>query len=275
MTKTTTTRLVGTGAAYIRVSTDQQDTERQYASIQKFTADNNGTIPERHWFKDQGWARDTADDRPDFKQLMKLADEGKVQWIVVDALDRFGTKNAKHLITYLYRLDQAGCKLFDVQGKEWTGEDIATVITAVVEGDKSRGEQMDKSYRTMSGKATKARLGEWQGGPPRFGFDVACYSRETGEERWRVIFEGHNLRLKVESDGTKRFDGEDNFPQHQKVTEVMKVTPSKDKGKVAAAIAVFKRFATESVNFATLATHLNKLGFRNWFGGRANASNFP
>src|SRR5207237_7534560 len=124
----------GPGAGYVRVSDDQQDTLRQYEALHAFEKRHGVTIPEANWFKDEGWARDTADRRPDFQRLMKLAETGRVRWIVVDQLDRFGTKNAKQLITYLHRLDEAGCKLYDAAGKEWTGEDIATIITAGVEG---------------------------------------------------------------------------------------------------------------------------------------------
>jgi DNA invertase Pin-like site-specific DNA recombinase len=83
-----------------------------------------------HWYKDEGWARDTADERPDFQQLMKLVEAGRIQWIVVDRLDRFGTKSSKQLIVYLYRLEEAGCRLFDASGREWTGDDDATEISA-------------------------------------------------------------------------------------------------------------------------------------------------
>src|SRR5262249_45454425 len=148
--------LDGTGAAYIRVSTDQQETVRQYDSVHAFERQHGVTIARQYWFEDEGWARDEADRRPDFQRLMKLAEAGRVQWIVVNALDRFGTKDAHQLVAYLHRLRECGCKLYDVSGKDWTGADIATVITVVVEGDKSKGEQTSKSYRTLGGKAAKA-----------------------------------------------------------------------------------------------------------------------
>src|SRR5207244_848192 len=96
--------LSGTGAAYIRVSTDQQDTMRQYDNVRGFENRHGVTIGKDYWLEDEGWARDTADRRPNFQRLMKLADAGRVQWIVVDQLDRFGTKNSKQLISYLHRL---------------------------------------------------------------------------------------------------------------------------------------------------------------------------
>jgi DNA invertase Pin-like site-specific DNA recombinase len=155
--------LSGSGAAYIRVSTDQQDTERQFAAVRAFEQRRKVSIPKHHWFRDEGWARDEADKRPDFQRLLKLAESGAVQWIVVDALDRFGTKDAHQLVHYLYRLREGRCRLYDAAGKEWTGEDIATIITAVVEGEKSKGEQTSKSHRVLGGKIEKARAGQWQG----------------------------------------------------------------------------------------------------------------
>ena len=153
-------------------------------------------------------------------------------------------------------------------GKEWTGEDIATVITAVVEGAKSKGEQTSKSHRVLGGKIAKARLGEWQGGPVRLGFDVVCYQRETDKELWRVVIEGRNKRVKVYPDGrAERFDREGNFPKVQPIPEVLRLAPSKDQAKIEAAVSVFKRYATESIGFSVLAHYLNALGWRNGCGG--------
>jgi DNA invertase Pin-like site-specific DNA recombinase len=265
---TTDLDLRGDGAAYVRVSDDQQDTERQYAALRAFEKRHGVTIPKQHWFKDEGWARDTADRRPDFQRLMKLAEAGVVKWIVVSERDRFGTTDADEFVYYRYRLRRWGCRLFDAAGTDWTRKDIATVITAVVEGEKSEQEQHGISKRTLGGKAAKARAGEWQGGPVRLGFDVVCFQRETDRELWRVVFEGRARRLKVYPDGhTERFDGEANFPKFQPATEVLRVAPSRDKTKIAAAVSVFERFAAESISFTALAHYLNELGYRNSYGG--------
>lgn len=264
----TASTLSGTGAAYIRVSTDQQDTERQYAAIREFERRHSVTIAPHHSYKDVGWARDADKLRPEFNRLLDLAKRGAVKWIVVDRLDRFGTKNAKRLFGYLADLEDCGCRLFDGTGKDWTAEDAATEITAWLAGRTSTQEQLEKSHRVLGGKAAKARAGEWQGGPVRLGFDVVCYHRETGKELWRVIFEARSKRLRVFPNGEReRFDGEKNFPKCQPLTEVMRVAPSKDKAEIAAVVSVFQRFATESVSCNNLAHFLNGLGYRHSFGG--------
>jgi DNA invertase Pin-like site-specific DNA recombinase len=274
MSATNTPDLSGDGAAYIRVSDDEQDTKRQHEAIRNFLERYGVTVPQSHHFEDEGWARDTADRRPDFQRLMRLVEAGKIKWIVVDQLDRFGMKTAKQLFAYLYRLEEAGCRLYDATGKEWTGDDDGTEINAWVEGKKSTKEQHGISRRVLGGQVARAKDGCWQGGPVRLGFDVACYSLATDAELWRVVTLGRGAggggprRLKVYPDGrTERFDGADNFPVFQPATEVLRIAPSRDQAKVDAAVAVFQRFATESVGFAALAHWLNAGGFRNSHGG--------
>jgi DNA invertase Pin-like site-specific DNA recombinase len=263
--------LTGDGAAYVRVSDDQQDTQRQYAAVHAFEQRFGVTIPKAHWFEDLGWARDTADVRPAFQRLLELVEAGRIKWIVVDQLDRFGTKDAHQLIAYLHRLREAGCRLYDAEGKDWTDADIATVINAVIKGDQSKKEQHGMSHRVLGAKIGFARAGEWQGGQVRLGFDVACHAAD-GDELWRVVFLGRVggvlRRLKVWPDGrTEAFDGANNFPRTQPETEVLRLTPSRDRAKLDAVRSVFKRYATESVGFTALAHYLNGLKFRNSLGG--------
>jgi DNA invertase Pin-like site-specific DNA recombinase len=277
-------RLTGAGAAYLRVSTDRQDTERQLASIRAFLERHGVSIPAAHWFEDHGWERDADAERPEFNRLLALARAGKLAWIVIDRLDRFGTRSAKRLFGYLGDLEEAGCRLFDAGDREWTGEDDATELTAWLGGKTSTKEQREKSYRVLGGMARCALAGEWLGGPPRLGFDVGCFDRATDRELWRVVYEGREvvgttrrrgkdrptyrvLRRKVYPDGREeRLDGSVVFRQ-SKDTEVMRLTPARDAARREAARGVFTRYATEAVSFFDLAKWLNSLGIRNSFGG--------
>lgn len=269
MSKATDLHLTGTGAAYIRVSTDHQDTLRQHNAIHVFEKEHGVKIAEDRWYEDQGWARDTADRRPQFQKLLGDVEAGRVQWIVVDNLDRFGTKSTKQLGHYLYRLEESKCRLFDVTGRDLTGDDIATEITTLVEGKNATAEVRKLSSRVQGEKAGLARNGEFQGGDVRFGFDLACFARSTPEkELWRVVFEGHHMRLKVYPDGREeRYDGPGNIPSHQKKSEYLQIVPSVHKGRVEAAVRVFERYATEDVSPTALARELNTGGFTTNRGG--------
>src|SRR5262245_19707530 len=97
-------KLDGPLAAYLRVSTDQQDTVRQYDAIHAFEKRHGITIPPHLWFKDEGWARDKADKRPDFQRMLKLVERGQLRTLVVPEIHRFGTKDEFQLMHYLHLL---------------------------------------------------------------------------------------------------------------------------------------------------------------------------
>jgi DNA invertase Pin-like site-specific DNA recombinase len=264
-------QLTGVGAAYIRVSEDDQDTVRQYAAIEAFQARNEVTIAKHNTYEDINWKRSQADSRPAFQALLGAAEAGRVNWIVVAELDRFGTEDADQLIHYRYRLRKAGCRLYDCKDVEWTAKNIATLITAVVEGHRSEGETRDKSGRIIGGMAAWAKRGDWLGGVPPFALDVACYplAGATEQECWRVVFEGFQKRLQVFPDGTtKRADGKGGFPAWNDEQECLRLTPTRDKAKLAALRNLFKRYATESIGFTVLAHWLSDLDFRTAGGGR-------
>lgn len=250
--------LSGNGAAYIRVSKEDQETDRQHESIASFQKRHEVKIPKNRVFKDEGWARDTADERPGFQSLIKLAEAGQVQWIVVDKLDRFAAKNSDHFITYRHRLREAGCKLFDVSGKEWTAADIGTTIAATIEADNAQKEQISLSRRVSGAKAAQSKAGRYQGGPVRLGFDVACID-SNGKERWRVVYEGKQ--------GTKVYpDGRREEYTGKGKGDLLRLTRSKDEATLDAVRRIFERYATESVGPTELAKELRAQGFTNAFG---------
>ncbi len=81
----------GTGAYYIRVSTDQQDTERQQVAIERWMTDHELTIPDQFRFMDEGFVRDLPCRRPGFQRMLTAADTGLGNWIGADRQDCFGT----------------------------------------------------------------------------------------------------------------------------------------------------------------------------------------
>jgi DNA invertase Pin-like site-specific DNA recombinase len=276
--------LEGTGAAYVRVSDDAQDTERQHESIHAFEKRHGAAVAEGFRFVDQGWARDLAARRPEFQRMLKLVDAGRVRWVVVDKIDRFGFADEWELVELITRLHKAGCRLYDTRGDEWTERGLLGFFKAGLAGHHSHDEQMQKSYRSLGGMVQQAKAGEWMGGPPKLGFDVGCFDRATGHELYRVVFEGrdvvgttprkgkvrpvyHVRRLKVYADGrTERFDGNVTSFRTNEDTQVVRIVPSLDPAKLDAVRGVFGKYATEAVTFAGLAKWLNRQGVRNSFG---------
>lgn len=269
--------LTGQGAVYVRVSTDEQDTERQYEATRKFLSDHGLKLEEKWWFEDKAF-RDN-EGRPDFRRLLDLAGKGLIQWVVVDSTERFAMKSTKRFIGLLGDLEEWGCKLFTVDGKEWTEAEISTEVQALIKGHESYQEGVSRSYRVLGKLALMARDGLYLGGLPPFGFDVATFlSNSDFEERWRVVWQpelGKHMRLKVWPDGTvERSDGKGNMPPIGN-SEVRRLVPCRDHEKLSVVREAFERYAVQQVSFNVLAGYLNELGYRAGGGSIFTATHIP
>jgi DNA invertase Pin-like site-specific DNA recombinase len=226
--------LEGTGASYLRVSGDRQEVERQLASRLAFESRHGVKISTQHQYEDH-MPRDLAAQRPDFQRMLAAVRAGLLQWIYIDHIDRLGFKDEDELVEVRSVLRRAGCRLIDSRDDDWTSRGLLAFIKVGLAGHASREEQVTKSRRALGGMVEKARAGEWQGGAPKLGFDVACFERGTDKELWRVVWQGrsmggyhpkkrtkkgkpkaiyHHLRLRVYPDGREeRLDGNVTFRQ--------------------------------------------------------------
>jgi DNA invertase Pin-like site-specific DNA recombinase len=278
--------LTGVGAAYVRVSGDRQELQRQLDSLSAFEKRHKVKVADRRRYEDHGLPRDLSAKRPDWQRMMRAAESGALKWIAVDQIDRFGFADEWELAEMVLRLRRAGCKLYDTRDEEWTSSGALTIFRTALAGQSSHAEQVNKSHRVLGGMVAKARAGEWMGGPPRLGLDVGCFDRPTGKELWRVVWQGRDKvgttkrrgkdrpaylvrRVRVYPNGTtEQLNGEVEKFRQSKETQVMHVVPTRDKAKLDAARAVFQRFATESITFYDIAKWLNGLGIRNSMGNR-------
>jgi DNA invertase Pin-like site-specific DNA recombinase len=248
-------------AAYLRVSSDDQESERQREAILRLGLSID------HWYEDSVGhnPRDKAATRPDFQRLLKHVKSGLIDTIVVASLDRFGVKDAYEMGAFFTLLREHGCRLLDATGKELNAVDDATVITSTVGALTSSREQREKAGRVLTGKLTRAREGEFQGGRPPYGFDVVCFGPD-GKEKWRVVHEGHNKRKKLYTDGREeRFDGRKNRPAKDPA-DVFRLRPSRVSERVKTLKQIFKWFAEQAVTPGQIAERLNDLDISPVFG---------
>ncbi len=147
----------GTGASYIRVSTDEQETQRQRDSISRWLTANKLSIKPQYRFEDEGFERDLPQLRPDFQRMMVYSDRRLIQWIVADQQDRFGTKDKYQFIAFMHRLRENKCLFITVDGKVWTSDDMMAFIEGGLGAETSEKEQKAKSLRVLTGKITRAR----------------------------------------------------------------------------------------------------------------------
>jgi DNA invertase Pin-like site-specific DNA recombinase len=240
-------------AAYIRVSSDKQDTLRQEQAIT-----DSGIPIDIPFCDDVGRnPRDLPEKRPAFLKMLEAVRAGIIGKIVVDSQDRFGCRDAHQFGYYLTILREHGCTLVDCSGVTLSGDDSASVLISTVGSLTSQEEQKQKARRNVTGKIQKAKRGEYQGGYPAYGLDVACLSA-GGRERWRIVYVGPFQRFKVSPDGKReKFDGKGNSPRKD-ATDIMQLRPSIETERIETVRDIFKWFATEEISSLQIATRLNK-----------------
>ena len=223
--------------------------------------------------------------RPAFQQLMVAVEAGLLRWLVADRQDRFGTKDKYQFIAFMHQLREGRCRFYTVDGKCWNDDSMMSFFEGGMGAETSEKEQKEKGWRVLQAQILKARRGEWAGGHIAYGMDIACNGTD-GQEKWRVVVEGRDLigtkpgkrgrrrrlystrRLKVWPDGTtERFDGQRNFPATE-LNDTLRLTPSRDKAKIAVVREVFDKFAVEDISATQIAVYLNRLDVQHHYADR-------
>lgn len=254
-------------AAYLRISSDKQDVQRQRDSITEWAARNGHTIA--HWFEDSEGKnpRDKADKRPHFQRMLNAVESGLISLIIVDSQDRFGTKDAYQLGQFLTLLRDNECQLWSVNQGHLTADDDATILTNTIGALTSTREQKEKATRSVGGLVETAKAGRYAGGVAPYGLDVACFA--GGREKWRVRWNSQTERARIYADGrTERFDGRGNMPASDP-TDELRFRPG-DPKRLAVVRQIFDWYATQDVSPGTIATRLNKSGMVNAYGNPWN-----
>lgn len=251
--------------AYVRVSREVQDADRQRNMIKKWAATNGLVVAE--WYEDTEGSnpRDQADDRTSFQRLVQLVETGIVDAIVVDAQDRFGTFGAWELGKYLSILITNGCSLWSVEDGCLTQDDDGTVIKAVVNAQTSLKEQKDKGWRALTKKIDDAKAGRYFGGYPPYGLDVVCVG-PSGEQKWRVVWTGDFERLKIDTNGLEtEYKGKNNMPARDEY-DIPSYAPSIRTERMEFVNEMFRWYATEEISPSQIAARLNDAGVSSVFG---------
>ena len=142
-------------AAYIRVSSDKQETVRQERRIKAsgFTIAFCcfGTRREKSCV-------DQPDKRPDFQRLLKAVQAGLLDKIVVDRQDRFGVVDAYQWGKFISLLREHGTALVDADGKVLSGDDDVSILTGTLGAITSMREQKEEANGISPARSdTRAR----------------------------------------------------------------------------------------------------------------------
>ena len=128
-------------AAYVRVSSDKQDTARQETRIRATG------LPISRWFRDNIGRnpRDLPHKRPAFQEMLQAVEGGLLGKIVVDRQDRFGVANAFQWGSKFIDLIRGhGATLVDADGKVLSADDDVSILTGTLGAITSTREQKAK-----------------------------------------------------------------------------------------------------------------------------------
>lgn len=173
-------------AGYIRMSTDAQEDSpaRQRAEIEKLAEREGFYIV--HWYEDHGLTGTESLNRPDFLKLLKDAQTGKFQAILICEQSRLSREDVFDAMMHWRILRDAGVRIVTCQRGELRFDELGNLITAFVGQYGARDEAVKIAERTVSGKLLKVRRGERVAGAV-FGFD-RLVSDESGTVVKRVHF---------------------------------------------------------------------------------------
>ena len=163
-------------AAYLRVSTAEQDETLQRQGITRFAehADLNVT----DWYCDKG-VSGREEKRPALGQLMKAARQRAIECVVVWKFDRFA-RSASHLIRALDEFNHLGIRFVSVQDNIDTdspmGKAMFTIIGAIAELESSL-----ISERVQAGMQAAKEEGTHVGRPPTPDETIQEIERLAGE----------------------------------------------------------------------------------------------
>ncbi|QDV84560.1 recombinase family protein [Stieleria magnilauensis] len=254
-------------AAYIRVSSDKQDVQRQRQSITDWAVRTDSTIG--HWFEDSEGKnpRDQAAKRPEFQKLLKAVESGLIRQIIVDSQDRFGTKDVYQFGQFVTLLRENNCELWSVSQGNLTADDDATILTNTIGALTSTREQKEKATRSVGGLVKTAKAGLYPGGVAPYGLDVVCFA--NGSEKWRVRWHSQTERTRIYPDGRKeQFNGRGNMPASDP-TDELRFRPGCEK-RLGVIRQIFGWYATEDISPHKIATRLNDAGIVNAYNNNWN-----
>lgn len=192
-------------AGYIRMSTDAQKDSpaRQRREIEQLASHEGCVIVE--WYEDHGKTGTKSDNRPNFQRMLVDAKSHKFEVVLVHEHSRFSREEMFAAFRHFEVLRNAGVRLITSRRGEVNFDDLAGMITTMVDQHAARAESIKISDRVTSGKRMRAVNGKRTGSAP-FGYDRHVF--DSAGKPVKVI--GYYDRERVPGDWTAKL-----VPSHE------------------------------------------------------------
>ena len=195
-------------AAYARYSTESQDEKSiayQLNAIEEYCSQNGYTIVDT--YADEAMSG-TNTDRPQFKRLLRDADNRKFDIVVVYDVTR-GSRDVGDWFTFRKHMMYAGIEVESVHGKLGSYTDSDSFITELINVGMGQREVLANRQKSLDSKKLLAKQGKFLGGIPPFGYNVVnqqyVINREEAEvvkKIFKLYVEGKSYQQIADSIGT-------------------------------------------------------------------------
>lgn len=233
---------------YIRMSTDKQEDSpaRQRRDIEVLAERQNFRIID--WYEDHGLTGTESLNRPEFQRLLKNAQNGKFEAILLSEQSRMSREDVFDAMMHWKVLRDANVRIVTCQRGELDFSNLSGVITAIVDQYGAREESVKLAQRVTSGQRIKVLNGQRIGGFV-FGYDREIYD-DKGKLARRVNFR-------------ERF--------RRPATWTTKMVISDDRKAVNAIRWSFKACA-DGESISSIARELNRRGITTTYGNEFTIS---
>lgn len=192
----------------IRVSSDKQDFNSQLEGITNYCKENNIELLDDHIIKEYNVSgyKTELEDREGLSKVLKLAEKGLIDTLIVFNLDRIGRRT--DLLPFITSMTLAGVEIVSVtEGIINNGNDVDELMTFIKLWS-SQGESKKTSARVRSGKLKIAKDGLWNGGKVNLGYKVVDGRLVVDEELVPIINKAFQMYITEGTVATVDYLGE-------------------------------------------------------------------
>jgi site-specific DNA recombinase len=239
-------------AIYIRVSSEEQvdnwSLGAQLERCQEF-ADSNGWDVVKV-YEDAGFSA-KSDQRPALQQLLRDAESGKFEALIIYKLDRLSRRQG-HMALIVERLVAAGVRLASATEHLPWENILQRDLIIGVHGLIAQIDNQNRAMETTKGKAARARAGYWNGSLS-FGYTTVKLFKKHGYADWQngqITEAAYNTYLEQIAEVFKRF---------KHLTEDDAIPDPTNAGGL---VLAFEYYSQGGVSDRDVGNLLNALGYR-------------
>lgn len=249
--------------AYVRISTDTQDggSRNQRGEIERFVQKHKLAVKE--WYCDDVGYSPRGTRNPEFQRMMKDADVGRFDGIIVTYAQRLGFTGPEIVTHLLERIHTLDIPSWDI----WEQRDLRECYSdgdlwlKVVHGTVQSAKEVDGLSRKMLEHHLDYGERSWKAGSVApYGMDSCYYDKDNRMPLYRVVSYGKGRRVQIMPEGNQReYNGR---PVPKDANSIAIIEPSIVAERVETIRLMFEWCDREGLTPYQIAQRLNAMGRR-------------